>query len=134
MLLHSVHQSHSRPVLTSPPVPFEICKWDGDGMGRTSSVITPVPSPSHPVGAIVRAAKDRNGAEMRCSFISHLSPVPFAYFTTVGGDGRQNEMGREFCVHQSWDGTVKWETGWENGRGREMRRDEKLRSSVAGRD
>ena len=28
-------------------------------------------------------------------------------------------MGREFCIHQSWDGTGKWE-GRGNGRGREI--------------
>ena len=62
---------------------------------------------------------------MRCTFISHLSPVPFPYFTTVGRDRRQDgdsafisrgvtgqEMkwdgkwdGTGIYIHQSWDGT-----------------------------
>ena len=51
---------------------------------------------------------------MRCTFISHLSPVPFPYFTTVGRDGRQDGdsafisrgmTGREMKWDGKWDGT-----------------------------
>ena len=46
-------------------------------------------------------------------FYLPFDPVPFPYFTTVKLEGRQNETGREFCVHQSWDGRGI-------GRGREI--------------
>ena len=69
-----------------------------------SSVPVPVPSdlPSRPISILIKIVNG-TGLKSRCPFISHLSPVPFPYFTTV-----------------KWDfTTVKWE-GRGNGRGREI--------------